>query len=396
MNIFKRNNLKRLLVAIIWIALATGSIVLLAAGVRTKSMKHCRGLEVNIKGVSNNFFIDKADVKKIITSYVGDNITGIKITGFNLVAMEAELKKEVWIKNVELYFDNNEILQASIEEREPVARVFTAGGNTFYIDNTNMILPLSEKLSARLPVFTGFPSEDRILLKADSNLLNDVQKLSIRIQQDSFLMAMIDQVNITPQRNFEMIPKIGDQLIVFGNASYPDQKFSKLKLFYKKIMMKYGWNRYSIINLQYKGQVVGKLKGRDDVSADSVRTVEIMHEIALNTALAASDSLQTMIQDNEKNSTDISIIQQSMERDEPDESITPFIKFPVDDKTNALSAKHEKAVLKPGTRSIKKPGIALNKPSGKPVGKPGAKAVKLQPGNPPEKPKALMQNKNDY
>ncbi|MBK6829167.1 MAG: hypothetical protein IPG86_20990 [Chitinophagaceae bacterium] len=64
----------------------------------------------------------------------------------------------------------------AVEEREPVARIFTSGGNTFYIDSSNTMLPLSEKFSARLPVFTGFPSEAKVLSKADSNLLNDIKK----------------------------------------------------------------------------------------------------------------------------------------------------------------------------------------------------------------------------
>ena len=392
---FKRYNIKKILLAVLWIAIGCGSVVILAAAVHAKDLKYCRGIEINISGVSNNFFIDKEDVKKIITSYAGDNVTAIEIEGFDLVAMEAELKREVWIKNAELYFDNNDVLQASVNERDPVARIFTAGGNTFYIDSSNMMLPLSEKVSARVPVFTGFPSETKVLSKADSNLLNDIKNISEEIQQDPFLMGMIDQVDVTPQRSFEMIPKIGDQVIVFGDASDAMQKFSKLELFYKKVMNKYGWNRYSIINLQYKGQVIGKLKGKDDISADSLPTVEIMHAVAINTARAASDSLQTIMQDNEKNTTDISLIQQSIERDEGDEQFNTFQKYPEEETPAA-----DKAMVKPAAKTsspvVRKPVIKANKPA-----KPVVKHVKTQVTKPVitkpvNKPKLLMPPKNDY
>lgn len=400
-----------------WIVIGSASIALLVAAVHVKDVKHCKGLEVNIHGVNNNFFIDKEDVRKIISSYTGDDITQIETESFNLGSMEAELKRDVWIKNAELYFDNNSVLQASVEEREPIARVFTVNENSFYIDNTNMILPISDKLSARLPVFTGFPTDNKVLSKPDSALLKNVNKLSLLIQKDSFLMAMIDQVNITPQRSFEMIPKMGDQVIVFGDASDAEQKFYKLGLFYKKVMMKYGWNRYSVINLQYKGQVVGKLKGKDDVSADSLRTVEIMRAIAINAARAASDSIQTILQDNEKNTTSVSLIEQSIEReDEGEDALHPFKNYDMDEVPEKPV---EKPAAKPVVPAVKKPVVqhTTTKPVTKPVAKPAVAKPTTKPAatkpattNKPaaqkpattkpvpvkSEPKAVMPKKNDY
>ena len=46
-------------------------------------------------------------------------------------------------------------------------------------------------------------------------------------------MAMVEQVDITPERIFEMVPKIGNQLIIFGDATDTEIKLDKLKLFYK-------------------------------------------------------------------------------------------------------------------------------------------------------------------
>lgn len=82
---------------------------------------------------------------------------------------------------------------------------------------------MSEGLLARLPVFTGFPSDRQVLTAADSNLLRDIKTISLAIQKDSFSMAMIDQVDITAQRTFEMMPKIGNRVIVFGDATDAEQ-----------------------------------------------------------------------------------------------------------------------------------------------------------------------------
>ena len=356
----KRYGIKDILLIALWVAIGAGSTVLLVAAIHKKDTKECKGIEINITGASNNFFIDRSDVQNIITTYAGTNAIGKSIEYFNLAGMENALKKDVWIKNAELFFDNNEILEVSVMEREPIARIFTPGGGTFYIDSTNMMLPLSEKFSARVPVFTGFPLEAKILSKEDSSLLNDIKTISLRIREDSFLMAIIDQVDITAQRNFEMIPKLGNQVIVFGDVSDAAKKFKKLELFYKKVMMKMGWNRYSIINLQYKNEVVAKIKGKDDVSADSLRTKQMMEIIAANAAKNAEDSVNTIVQDERKNN-DSSMVQQSMQRDELGEISNTDEEPKPQGKVKAPGAK---PVKRPITKPVAKPKITMPKKNG--------------------------------
>ena len=312
----KRYSIKSILLTTLWITIGTGIAVLLVAGIRKKDAQHCKGIAIDIKGVNNNYFLDKTDILNSITLIVKGEPVGKKVSSFDLGMMEKELKRNTWVKSAELFFDNNEMLQVIVNEREPVARVFTSAGTSFYIDRDDAMLPLSDKFSARLPVFTNFPSDKIVLSKVDSNLLKVIKAISLEIQKDSFRMAMIEQVDITPQRTFEMIPKIGNQIIVFGDESAADEKFEKLELFYKKVMTKAGWNYYSVINLQYKNQVVAKRRGAEDFSSDSLRTLQAMQMIAANAEKQASDSLQTIIQDNDKNTVDSSMIQHSMQRDE--------------------------------------------------------------------------------
>lgn len=382
------------MITILWFAIAGTGIVLLQAAVRSQNVKKCRGVEIDISGVSNNFFIDDKDVLSIIKNFVGGDPTGKTLQSFNLRDIENNLEKDVWIKNAELFFDNNDVLQVSVDEREPAARIFSGDGATFYIDSSLKVLPLSDKFSARLPVFTGFPHSNAVMKAADSNLLRSVLIISNQLQADSFLMAMVEQVDITPQRNFEMIPKIGNQTIVFGDATDAEEKFKKLKLFYKQVITTAGWNRYSVINLQYKNQVVAKIKGAEDKSADSLRTLQIMQLIAERAAKQAADSIQTFVQDSEKNTADSSLIQHSMERDEPE---MPGASIPSQQSVSGASAVNNGAaivntpVVKP---AVTKPAAikpAASKPKQAAV-KPAAskKTTNTKPATGKPKPKAVM------
>ena len=342
------------MLAIFWVALGGATIFLLVAAVKTKEAKRCKEIEINIHGVSNNFFVDKKDILNSITAMEETNPVGKTIGSFNLRKMERELEKDVWIKSAELFFDNNETLQVIVQEREPIARVFTSTGTTFYIDEELAMLPLSEKFSARLPVFTNFPSDKKVLTKADSSLLRGIKTISLAIQKDSFSMAIIEQIDITAQRNFEMIPKIGNQLIVFGDATDADAKLGKLKVFYKEIMVKAGWNNYSVINVQYKNQVVAKIKGAEDIAADSLRTLQILQMLAERAQQQSEDSLLN-IQQVERNMADSTMIQQSIQRDEGYEPASQN-ELPQPNQNDQPALNNNKpAVVKKDMKPISKP-----------------------------------------
>jgi cell division protein FtsQ len=312
----KRKTILKYIVTTLWCCIGATVIVILVAAVRKEDKQKCKGMFVTISGVNNNFFVDKQDILQSINEYIDDSPVGKPVSILNLRALENDLQKNIWVKKAQLFFDNNSKLQVIITEREPVARVFSTTGTSFYIDSSITMLPLSDKFSARLPVFTGFPSDKMVLRRADSALLREVYHVSMAIQQDSFLMAMIDQVDITPQRTFEMMPKIGNTIIALGNGKDAAEKFEKLKLFYKEVIAKSGWNKYSMVDVQYKGQVVAKRKDRAEIVTDSLKTLQVMQIIAANAERMSNDSLMAMIQDNNHNSTDVSIIEQSIERDD--------------------------------------------------------------------------------
>ena len=411
----KRYSIKKILLAILWVTVGTGTTVLLVAAIKKKDAAKCKQIEIKISGIENSNgpkFVDEDEILNTIKTSINGTPIGKTIGSFDLKKIESELEKSKWVKNAELFFDNKDILNVNLQEREPVARVFTVAGTSFYIDDELKMLPLSDKVPAKLPVFTNFPSDNIVLSVADSSLLMDIKNISLAIQKDSFRMAMIDQVDITAQRNFEMIPKIGNQLIVFGSAADIEEKFNRLQLFYKNIIVKTGWAKYSVINVQYKNQVVAKIRGAEDKSADSLRTIQLMQAIAANAARAAEDSVQTILQDNSNNTADSSMIQQSIQREDNFETTNAAIDKPLQPATappvfnpppvNPIPLKTPATTKPVATKPVTAKTVV---PKPKPVTtKPAVKPVQQKPVQPTvpaktpvtEKPKAVMQNKNEY
>jgi cell division protein FtsQ len=294
MSAKRRYNGRRIFANIIWSLLGLATVVLLGAAMNLKHNKRCKGVAINISGIQKNFFIDRNEISSILEKLSGGPLVGKTLGSFNLAAIENTLEKNQWIKNAELFFDNNEVLRVDVIEREPVARIFTNTGSSFYLDSTLTKLPLSDRSSARVPVFSNFPAQPNALTKADSVLLAEVKNISSYILKDPFWMAQIDQVDITSERTFEMIPKVGNQVIVFGNADNYEEKFNNLLTFYKQVATKVGWNTYSKINVQYKGQVVAVKRGEQDVIQDLLRTKQMMQTIVIAMQQQAYDSINNI------------------------------------------------------------------------------------------------------
>lgn len=276
-------NIKKILIASLWVVVSGSVLILLIAAIRARSNKACEGYTVEINGESKgDWFIDKQDVTERLTLKGAEKIKGKKLEDFDLKKMEERLEKDPWIKDAELFFDNNEILRVKIRERSPVARVFTLAGASFYIDEDAKRIPLSEKLAGRLPVFTGFPSEKINLRGVDSSLLADMRTIGMFVLNNPFWMAQLEQIDITPQRNFEMIPVVGNHVVEFGNGVEYEKKFARLLKFYKDVLSKAGMNKYARINVQYEKQVIGIKKAVTVSKADSIRASKNLEQLILD------------------------------------------------------------------------------------------------------------------
>lgn len=247
----KKLNWKQILINTAWTLSLIGVLVLLGAAIRQKNNQRVKGVVVDIKGAEKHMFIDEQDVLHIVNDPAP--VIGRPMRGISLRKLETRVKTNPWVSNAEMYFDNQRILQVSIVEREPVARIFETNGQSYYVDTAMHKMPLSTKLTARIPVFTGFPSSK----VKDTGLLKSVILLSSLVNADSFLTAQIAQIDIVLNRQFELLPVIGDHVVVFGDSSNAADKLNRLKAFYQSAWLQHGMNTYKTISLQYKGQVVG-------------------------------------------------------------------------------------------------------------------------------------------
>lgn len=241
-----------------WLFIALSVLVLFVAASQKRKNSFCLGSIININESNQNYFITQNDVEAIV-NFNGD-IKQKNLKNINLEQIGQLLKKNLWIKSADLYFDNNNYLHINIEQSRPIARLYTVYGNSTYLDNQGLRLPVKVGATARVLAITGFPSSNNVLAKTDSILLENAVLVANCIVVDTFLNAQIAEVNIDNKGNFELIPTIGNHIITLGDTTELKQKFNKLILFYKKVWLKSGIDIYEKIDLRFNNQIVATKK----------------------------------------------------------------------------------------------------------------------------------------
>lgn len=276
-----------------WVVIGGGMLTLLIAAMGKQKRNTCKDYTITIKGTDNKLFLSKAEISQLLKAATKGNIKGQSKSSFNLLRMEELLEENVWVKDAQLYFDNKDVLHVSVKERQPIARIFTTGGRSFYLDEDGKAMQLSDRQTAKVPVFTGFPDK-KIKTQKDSILLKHVITTAQYINSDSFWTAQAAQIDMKPSETddsweFEMVPVIGNHIVKLGKGEDIEKKLNRLFTFYKQVLSRTGFDKYKMIDVRFAGQVIGGKS--ESPKVDSVQLRKNVEELLQQIKRVEADTL---------------------------------------------------------------------------------------------------------
>jgi cell division protein FtsQ len=252
----------------VWVISLGGLVVLMSFIELKKSGVVCKDVKIYIPG--NQYFIDKAEIDNIL-QMSSHTLVGRKMDNINMHNIENRLKANPFIEMAKVYADMDGIIWIEISQRQPVLRIMNQFDQDFYIDQHGLKMPLSENFTANVLAANGFIDEP-FGGKVDtlrSALVKEIFKTSEFIRKDSLWSAQIAQIYINQNHEIELIPRVGNQRILLGDADSLEAKFHNLKVFYKQALPQVGWDAYKMINIKYANQVIG-IKN-DNMKNDSAK-----------------------------------------------------------------------------------------------------------------------------
>ena len=239
--------MKKLLSTIALVLLA-GYIVFAAIALCNKPAGQvCKGVRLEMRDSLETGYMNTADVVALLAKS-GLNPTGKPLEEVSLHAIEEALEASPLIASSECYKTINGHVVVEVKCRRPILRVMANGGESYYLDEEGEMIERIAK-AVYVPVATGYITRDF----AKKELL----ELALYLQDNELWNAQVEQICVTRHGELELVPRVGNHVIVLGAPGNYAHKFDKLHTFYEKGLSEVGWNRYSRINVDYGNQVIG-------------------------------------------------------------------------------------------------------------------------------------------
>ncbi len=231
----------------------------------SSNSKPCGGIEIVIKDSSDYHFVTKRQLLNIVNSGSA-RILGRPVKEVLTGEIEGRIYELREVKEAEVYITIDGIMHVFVDQRDPVMRVIPAEGGDYFIDKEGIVIRKRNLYTPRLHIVGGNVNISQAMLNGVSildtsikkSVLKDIYYLVDVINADDFWSAQIDQIFVDNNNEIDLIPRVGNQLIHLGSIDNLDGKLRNLEAFYDDVLPEVGWNKYSVINLEFKDQIVCK------------------------------------------------------------------------------------------------------------------------------------------
>lgn len=240
--------MKKLLEILKFVFLLGIIVFLFSFSKKRNDKREISGVEIQFSELNAPFITHEIVNKLLIQNEEADQ--ELRKEALDLRLMEQRLTENPMVRKAEVFVTVDGILNAEIEQRDPIGRAHSVSGEIFYIDADGLKMPLSSTYSARVPLVSGIAEED----------IESLSSLLLKIREDEFMKKMIIGMDKEPNGDyifsFREIPIRAN----FGKINHIDKKFQNLKFFYKKTVQDSTIYQYDMINLKFENQVIAEKK----------------------------------------------------------------------------------------------------------------------------------------
>lgn len=235
----------------------------------------CVGMDVDLLDDTKVRFISEHEIAKIL-DVKGLNPVGNKFKKVSTEAIERELLRNEMIRTAECYKTLSGKIVVKVTQRTP--KFLIVGNESYYVDSDRKLMPVSLNYAAYVPVVSG-----RVLRKMATNELFDFVSF---LEKDTFWNAQIEQIYVRDDLKVELIPRVGNAVVLLGTFDNFEKKLRNLHELYRQGFNVVGWNRYDKIDLQYQGQIVCTITGTKPIIVIKPDTLGVNDSLKVKESMA--------------------------------------------------------------------------------------------------------------
>ncbi len=213
---------------------------------RDDDQRICQGIRIYLEDAPNKDFVDSSFVAGLLSS-ADMQIQNQHISDIDINGTEAIIRNNPYIDSVTCYYTPEDVMCIKVIPRTPVLHVMAENGESYYMDDNGNDMPTSH-FALDLCLATGNITKQF----AKEHLL----PIAHYINEHEPWNKDIQQIYVKTPKHLELIPTIEGHKIILGEPVDLESKMKRLSAFYEECLNKVGWNKYSVINLNFADQVV--------------------------------------------------------------------------------------------------------------------------------------------
>jgi len=232
---------------------------------RSSGLKPVGGIDVIISDSSDYRFVTGSHILNLVSNGSG-RIIGKPANEISVKDIENSVNVLRELRVAEVYLTIDRTIKIYVDQRDPVMRVMPEAGGDFFVDKDGVVVRKRNLYNPRLHIVGGNVNITSRMLEGVSvldtsiknTILRDIYFIVEYISDDDFWSAQIDQIFVDRDDEIDLIPRVGNHVIHLGTVENFEGKLRNLEAFYEEVLPEVGWNKYSIINLEFKDQIVCK------------------------------------------------------------------------------------------------------------------------------------------
>ena len=206
----------------------------------------CTSVDVEVVNADSTSFVTPQGVLSDLKGQ-GISLVGKHMGDINASDIEEALRLSPYLENADIVKCLDGRILIRVSQLVPVLRVFD-GDESYYMNRAGKKMNASSFYHCDVPVVQGHFTRKYSPLR--------LLPLIDYVEGDSLLRSLVTMYSVRDTNNIIIVPDVSGHVVNIGNADGFENKFAKLKLFYREVMPKKGWNTYDTISVKWNHQVV--------------------------------------------------------------------------------------------------------------------------------------------
>lgn len=233
-----------------WSIAVVLAIVVIALGMtasRRATDAVCTAVSISIKDSTERQYVTSAELQQQLQQ-AGLWPAGKKLSEIYTHQIEQQLMTNPMLRRAECYELARGEVRIVVRQRQPV--VLIKGDEVYYLDTERKVMPVRASVNTPVIIVNGRIGKQQ----AQGEMYDFVQWLNA----NKYWSEKIHTIHVVNPKMVELVDESHHHTIVLGSLSGAKQRMGELRTLYEKGFAHIEHPEYKQIDLQYKGQIVGR------------------------------------------------------------------------------------------------------------------------------------------